>query len=159
LDQGVPIYNEHPKHRDNSPVFIALKQKSLTVLETMTDRIDIQNLNFFLNTKGQNPIIFAADLQNWEAVDFLSSKGVLIDVEDNDGTTLIMKVLTSERFDLATKLLNRGSDINSFNRDGQTALSYFIHQGNYRVVDFLLKMKADPHVEDFNGHDSCDYAA
>ena len=111
-----------------------------------------------MSSKGQNPITFAATIQNWEAVDYLSSKEVLTDVEDQDGITLLMKVLLHERFDLAAKLLNRGSDINAFNKEGQTALSYFICQGKFKVVDFLMKMNANPHIEDFDGMDSCDYA-
>lgn len=69
-----------------------------------------------------------------------------------------MKVLSHNQFDTAAKLLNRGSDIDAFNREGLTALSYFIKTGKVKVIDFLLKMDANPHIEDFHGHDSCDYA-
>ena len=27
------------------------------------------------------------------------------------------------------------------------------------MVDFLMKMNANPHIEDFDGMDSCDYAS
>lgn len=43
---------------------------------------DVDSLNFMLSTKGQNPIVYAAHTHNWEAVDYLSERGVLTDVED-----------------------------------------------------------------------------
>lgn len=158
LQQGVPIFNNHPRHRDNSPIFMALKQKNISMLRALCQQGPVDNLNFMLNSKGQNPIVSAAHNQNWDAVDYLSSRGVLVDVEDQDGLTLLMKVLTYNQFDTAAKLLSRGSDVDAFNREGQTALSYFIRKGKVKVVDFLLKMDANPHIEDFHGQDSCDYA-
>jgi uncharacterized protein len=137
---------------------MAIRLRSRPMLETLCLPEYIEQLNFSVNSKGQNPIMFAASIQNWDAVDFLSAQGMLIDVEDHDGLTLLFKTLVASQFDLAARLISRGSDLNAFNREGKTALSYFICTGRFKVVDFLMKMNANPHIEDFEGKDSCDYA-
>lgn len=73
--------------------------------------------------------MFAAWLRHWEAVDFLSSRGVLTNDSDNEGLTVLMRVLAGYKFELATKLINQGSDINATNREGRTALSRFLAEG------------------------------
>jgi len=98
-------------------------------------------------------------LKHWEAVEFLSSRGVFSEASDHEGQTVLLRALAAYQFELASKLISRGSDINATNREGRTALSHFLCEGKYKVVDFLLKMAANPHIMDFDGMDSCDYAA
>ena len=116
-------------------------------------------MSSYLNSNKQNPIMYAAQLQHWEAVEFLSSRGVFSEASDHQGQTVLLRALAAYQFELATKLIRRGSDINATNREGRTALSHFLCDGKYKVVDFLLKMAANPHIMDFDGMDSCDYAA
>ena len=61
-------------------------------------------------------------------------------------------------FQLGSKLLRRGVDINWRNREGMTALSYALIHRNLKMVQFLIENGADPHIEDSRDHDSCDYA-
>ena len=109
---------------------MAIKSKRFEILQLLIEHKKkneaFKEVNFFLNLSGQNPLMYAAVVHNWPAVDYLSYAGLLIDIEDTDGMTLLMKVLKEYQFDLAAKLINRGSDINAYNREGRTALSYFI---------------------------------
>lgn len=38
LREGVPIYNQEEAHRDNSPIFFALKLKNMIVLDAMCEK-------------------------------------------------------------------------------------------------------------------------
>jgi len=86
-------------------------------------------MNNYLNSNQQSPLMYAAWLRHWEAVEFLTSRGVLTDASDHEGLTVLMRVLAAYKFELATKLINRGSDINATNREGRTALSHFLAEG------------------------------
>ena len=83
---------------------------------------------------------------------------MLSDVEDREGMTILMRVLEAYNFELAMKLIRRGADVNSTNREGKTALTIAILSHRVPIIEFLLKHQADPHIEDFNGRDSCNYA-
>ena len=83
---------------------------------------------------------------------------MLADVEDKEGKTVLMRVLEQYNFELATKLVRRGADINSVNKEGKTALTVFLLAHRAPIVEYLLKNGADPHIADLSGRDSCDYA-
>ena len=83
---------------------------------------------------------------------------MLIDVEDREGKTILLRALESYNQGLAEKLLIRGADINLVNRDGKTALSILVQRHYLEQVNFLLEKGADPHIEDLQGRDACDYA-
>ena len=53
---------------------------------------------------------------------------MLIDVEDREGKTILLRALESYNQGLAEKLLIRGADINLVNRDGKTALSILVQR-------------------------------
>lgn len=54
----------------------------------------------------------------------------------------------------------RGADINYVNKkNGFTPLHFAIENNmNSKIVNFLIKHGADPHIEDFSGKDCCDKA-
>ena len=83
---------------------------------------------------------------------------MMADVEDREGKTVLVRVLEAYKFELATKLIRRGADVNSVNREGRTALTIAILQHRVPIVEYLLKNQANPHIEDFQGRCSCDYA-
>ena len=53
---------------------------------------------------------------------------MMIDVEDREGKTILLRALESYNQGLAEKLLIRGADINLVNRDGKTALSILVQR-------------------------------
>jgi ankyrin repeat protein len=143
---------------DNSPIFYSIKSRNLDALEILCDTYGTQELNFFVDSNGYNPLTLAASLQNWEVVNYLSIRGILLDIEDRDGKTVLMKALWGENFELASKLINRGANIDAVNREGRTALTYAVTEKRFSIVEFLLRNGANPHIEDLSGKDCCDYA-
>ena len=120
--------------------------------------LGVDKLNFMTNSQGHNPLTYAAMLKHFDLVDYLSGRGMLVDVEDREGKTLLIRALESYNQGLASKILARGADINLINRDGKTALSILTQRHYLEQVRFLLEKGADPHIEDVTGRDTCDYA-
>jgi len=56
--------------------------------------------------------MYAAQYGNFEAVNYLSVRGVLLDVQDREGKSLLLRTLLAEKYELGSKLLNRGATIN-----------------------------------------------
>ena len=67
----MPIYLTEAPKTDNSPVFYAVKAKNMDALEVFAD-LGTQEMNFFVNTAGHNPLTYAASIGNFEAVNYLS---------------------------------------------------------------------------------------
>lgn len=101
---------------------------------------------------------YAASLKHLELVNYLTGRGMIIDVEDNEGKTVLLRALEAYDQGLAAKLLHRGADINLTNREGKTALSILVQRHYLEQVNFLLDKGANCHIEDFTGRDACDYA-
>lgn len=53
---------------------------------------------------------------------------MLIDVEDKEGKTILLRALENYNQALAEKLLARGADIDLVNREGKTALSILVNR-------------------------------
>lgn len=98
---------------------------SREALEIMADR-GIDQLNFMTNSQGHNPLTYAAMLKNFDLVNYLTGRGMFIDVEDREGKTVFLRALENYNQGLAEKLLARGADIDLVNREGKTALSILV---------------------------------
>ena len=57
--------------------------------------------------------MYAAIIGNWETVNYLSIRGILLDVEDKEGKTLLFRAVAGEQYELASKLLRRGANVNA----------------------------------------------
>jgi len=79
--------------------------------------------------------------------------------DDPEGYTPLCRYILSHKFDMAVKLLSRGADVNATNCVGKTALVVAIESENHPAVKFLVERQADPHIEDLQSLDACDYAA
>ncbi len=73
--------------------------------------------------------------------------------------TPLKACLEKEQFELAQKLLKRGASVDIVDSHGKTYLVQCLEAGNYNAVGFLLHNNANPHIEDNQGHDACDYAS
>ena len=80
---------------DNSAVFYAVRVHNWNALEAIADRIGIDKLNFMTNSQGHNPLTYAAAVKNFELVNYLSGRGMLVDVEDREGKTILLRALES----------------------------------------------------------------
>jgi ankyrin repeat protein len=56
--------------------------------------------------------MYAAQYGNFDAVNYLSMRGVHLDVEDREGKSLLLRTLMAEKYELATKLIQRGAKVN-----------------------------------------------
>jgi hypothetical protein len=56
--------------------------------------------------------MYAVAYGNFEAVNYLSVRGLLLDVEDREGRSLFLRTLLAEKYELASKLLTRGASLN-----------------------------------------------
>ena len=88
--------------------------------------IDLDNVR---NTQGQSPITFAAFCQMDNIVNYLSLRAKNLDDEDPEGLTVFARYVLNENFDMATRLLQRGANVNHTNRDGKSTLTLAVQQG------------------------------
>ena len=56
--------------------------------------------------------MYAAQYGNFDAVNYLSMRGVHLDVEDREGKSLLLRTLMAEKYELETKLIQRGAKVN-----------------------------------------------
>ena len=94
VNMQVPIHYSEPQYQDSSPVFYAVRMNYREALEIMADR-GIDQLNFMTMSQGHNPLTYAASLKHFDLVDYLTGRGMLIDVEDRDGKTILVRALES----------------------------------------------------------------
>lgn len=63
----------------------------------------------------------------FDVVNYLSVRKVDLNIQDSEGRSLLMKCLLAEQYELASKLITRGADIDFVNQqNGQTALTIAI---------------------------------
>lgn len=151
-----PIHYTDSEKVDNSPLFFAIKSSNLAALELFCD-MDTTRLDTLTNSQGANAVLIAALSGNFAAVNYLSVRGVDLNVEDKDGRQLLLLVLLADQQDLATKLLSRGANINYLNKDGLSCLSQCLLLKRIQPAKWLIVSGAEFHLEDKFGRDSCDY--
>ena len=108
---------------------------------------------------GMNPLIYAAQRGHNEIAMYLSLRVKDINVEDQETGHNIFSIFMIKRDILRMhQLLMRGADINYLNRKtGMTHLRHAIDEKlPVKVINFLLKSGANPHILDFKDQDSCD---
>lgn len=67
--------------------------------------------------------------------------------------------LLKKNLERVKQLIMRGMDINHCGNTGMTPLMWAIkHNLPSKIIKFMLKNGADPHIENFDGQDCCDLA-
>ena len=87
LDQGAASYLAEPIKVDYSPVFVAVTQCQVSVLEMMCDRGD--ELDDYKDSQGYTPLTLAVKLGVHDVVNYLSLRGCNLDQVDPQGRTLL----------------------------------------------------------------------
>ena len=109
--------------------------------------------------KGSEPVLhdyemtllmLAAMLGNYEAAEFLISKGVKIDKHNGNGVTALMLALENRHDDVALLLMRKGADVNAKNKIGYSALMIAAAKGLSHVVDYMIRLGVD--VNHLNAH-------
>jgi len=102
--------------------------------------------------------MYACNNGRFDVVNYFSVRRINLNVLDLDGKSLLVKTLLAEQYELASKLIIRGADVDFRNSDGQTALTIAINLRRIPMAKYLLVNGANPHIEDRTSKDSCDYA-
>ena len=119
---------------------------------------DIDNT---LSSAGLSPLMYAATKSYDEICMYLSLRATDVDiVDEKTGKNVFAIYLARKDLTHMKQLVMRGANVNYCNkRTGQTPLHAAISMKlNSKVVKFLLKNGANPHVENNDGFDCCDLA-
>lgn len=71
---------------------------------------------------------------------------------DSDGRDLLVNAVLYEREALVDFLVNKGLNVNRADNSGFTPLHYAVQSGNLRIVEILLKHKADVNAKNMFGN-------
>lgn len=118
---------------------------------------DVENLK----ANGRTPLLYSAINGFHDICMYLCLRVKDVDIEDEQtGQTVFETFLINEDIEHMNYVLSRGSNINHINfRTNLTPLHLAIEkQMRPSTIKFLLKNKANPHIEDTDGKDCCDKA-
>jgi len=114
-----------------------------------------------VSSDGMTPLMFAGQRGHDEICMYLSLRSEDVDaVDEKTGMNVFAIYLMKKDILRMKQLIMRGANINYVNRvTGLTPLAQAIKSKmNSKTVKFLLKSGANPHIEDMEGNDCCDYA-
>ena len=94
-----------------------------------------------------------------ERLVFLLKFRVNVDIQDNDGRTVIHKAVIANDVIVLEKLLTKKADLNIKDRQGRTALHHVQRHGNYKIARWLIAAGADMNLPDASGFTLLNYAA
>jgi ankyrin repeat protein len=90
----------------------------------------------------------------------LLSKGALINVQDCEGTSALLRAAEMYRYDVCKLLLNSGADVNIANKeDGKTVLMQFCKSRQFDLCELALAKGAVVDAQDSNGWTALFYAS
>ncbi|WP_265027614.1 ankyrin repeat domain-containing protein [Wolbachia endosymbiont (group B) of Chorthippus parallelus] len=88
----------------------------------------------------------------------LVNQGASLDIQSEDGLTLLHFAFIDNRLDIAGYLIKEGVDINVRDNDGATCLHYVSRFGRLNAVKYLISKGADIDAEDSNDRTPLDVA-
>lgn len=136
----------------NNIVQVALLQQlnnTALIKELLNLDIDLKRVNI----DGKNTYETAILTQNKEIVQIFIDKGLDLNKVDKFGNNAIHVLLNNKKDNLTflAELIKKGTDVNGFNGQGQTPLYLAIINGDKKVVEELIKNKADIKTVNSNG--------
>lgn len=84
------------------------------------------------------PFLTESDLEEMPDLKFLLGKKIPVDVQDTNGTTLLMVASARGFTKLAEALLKKGADVELMANNGGTALFYAASKGHVEIVKMLI---------------------
>eukprot|EP00833_Pecoramyces_ruminatium_P003637 jgi/Orpsp1_1/1177669/evm.model.c7180000062374.1 len=94
-----------------------------------------------------------------QVIDILmSQEGFDINVRDDHGYTILMRMAFKGYFSAIKILLNRGADVNAQDNNGITALIFAVAEGDKEMVELFLDHGARVDILDNVGHTALEYA-
>lgn len=88
IQAGAKSYHDdNATVKDLSPIFLAAEREYTNLLEIMCDNGASLTV---VNSRGMTPLMFACQLEKQEIVNYLSLRSKQLNVEDNEGLTILM---------------------------------------------------------------------
>lgn len=146
--------------REKSPFYQAIRRDRQWAIELMCDHgVDINKVSA---SGGESPLIYAA-MNNYHNIClYLCLRTSDVDLEDPKTTKNVFLIyLERQDQERMQQVLTRHADINHVNRITKLTPLHVAIENRMKpsIIKFLLKLEANPHIEDFNGLDCCDKAA
>ncbi len=94
-----------------------------------------------------------------ERLVFLLKFRVQVDVQDEEGRTVIHKAVIANDLTVLEKLLTKKGNLNLKDKQGRTALHHCQRHGNYKIARWLIAAGADMNLPDASGFTILNYAA
>lgn len=108
---------------------------------------------------GWTALIEAIRYGRQDIIDMLLTKGADIHVPCDSGSTALFYAACNRRLDVVKRLVSLGADVNAMDNERQTTLMRLSKgPGNIDCVDYLLKVGANPNLQDDSGSTALLYA-
>lgn len=171
--------------RGHTPLIMAAAGGQLPIIKGLmaagADRDAVEEL-------GNTALMWAAFWGHLQVIDWLLAIGADVKTRNDDGNDALLlaaqggvgprsrelavarlpltaagrllpdQFASSEEVRLLERLLQAGADVNSRNKEAQSALMLFAEHGKSKVVQRLLQQGADLYARDRRGRDAADYA-
>lgn len=124
VERNAFVHLYDPAQSEYSPLFQCIKLGNFPALEILCDSgVNLDNMR---DSLGFSPLTFAVKLNLDHIANYISLRVKNLDDEDPEGLTAFARNALTGKLDQASKLLQRGANINYSNRDGKTALALAI---------------------------------
>lgn len=111
------------------------------------------------NGEGVPMLCVAARNECFDKVKWLLENGADINAVSHDrGYTPVMDAVWRKNFEITEYLIEAGADLSVVSSDGQPILVLAVGNGDYKIVDLLLKNGANPDIQDSMGMSARGYA-
>ena len=84
-------------------------------------------------------------------INVMIRNGADVNIRDNNGCTILNKVLTEGRWDIARLLIEGGADVNARDQGGETPLRIAVGKGHKKTVALLISKGAELSDRDVPG--------
>jgi ankyrin repeat protein len=101
VKKGAKMYYWEKQKRDNSPMWIAIKMQNVKAIELFCDHgadLTWKDLN------GWTPLIFGAKYDYDDIVNYLTLRAKNLNVEDKEGTTIMIEYLLKSKIEMVKKV-------------------------------------------------------
>ncbi|TWU08987.1 Ankyrin repeats (3 copies) [Symmachiella macrocystis] len=139
------------------PAFLdaALHGKIDTVQRAIESGMDVNTTD----EQQRTALMFAAFNGHTPLVKLLLEQGASVGERDETGRTALMFAATGANAEAVELLIEAGAEVNAADTgEGFTALMHAAAEGQIKVVQVLLKHKADPAIRDTDGDTARDFA-
>ena len=123
-----------------SPLYYSILKDNKKLFDLLIEK----GADFNEADKYGGSLLFIIPNQNEYYFKKLIQLSANINKEDKNGTTLLLNAITAQSsVEFIQVLLDNNADPNTLDQNGGTPLFYALYQGNYKLIDLLIKYGAD----------------